>query len=131
MIRALAILGVCLTCVLIGCQKETIFYFSSISGYIKDSTTLTGVNGIVVDIYDYDASENMKGRLKGSYTTETYDGQPGFYKMDSVCYGSTKGILQIGVMVDSTKNPGYPTLRTLHSVSGEVEVLHDILIKRR
>ncbi len=117
--------------VLLSCQEETVYYFADICGFIKDSASQTGVNNIIIDVFDFDPEQDLKGRWKGSDTTESNNGQPGFYKMAGVCYGSNKGIYQIGVMVDSLKNPLYRTIRTYQSIKSATETLPDIFIKRK
>lgn len=132
MIRSLTLLAIGLCLIFLSCPAEETFYYSNISGYIKDSSLGAGVNGIIVDIFDYEvSSQGLKARFKGSDTTETNNSNPGFYKMDGVCYGSSKSIFQIGVKIDSTKNPLYHTIQTYQSVVSENEVLRDIYIRRR
>lgn len=130
MVKAAAVISLGLVLAVLGCRRETEYYYADIRGCIKDSV-LGGVNNIIVDIHDYNPDNDMRGRFRGSDTTETRDGAPGYYEMSQVCYGTNRGILLIGVAVDSVKNPTYQSIRTLQPIASSVETLPDIYIRRK
>ena len=130
MVKAAAVACLSLVLALFSCRRETVYYYADIRGCIKDSFQ-GGVNNIIVDVHDYNPDNDMRGRFRGADTTETRDGAPGYYEMSQVCYGSNRGILLIGVAVDSLKNPAYQTTRTLQPIASPVETLPDVYIRRK
>jgi len=131
MVKAAVVIALSLVLALLGCRRETEYYYADIHGLIKDSASHSGINNIIVDIYDYNPDNNMSGRLHGSDTTETRDGASGYYEISHVCYGSNRGILLIGVAVDSMKNPAYKSIKTLQPVANSVETMPDVYITRK
>ncbi|UCD19391.1 MAG: hypothetical protein JSU64_08265 [candidate division WOR-3 bacterium] len=92
-----------------------------VSDTIND--TLSGVNGMVLRIYDIDPYNLSTFRLRYD-TTVNRDTIPGCFEMDSVCYGTTRNqgnIVLIGI--DSTENPGWTTQYHYPFISGEVDTI--------
>ena len=85
--------------------------------------TLSGVNGLILRIYDIDPYDITSGRLRYD-TTETRDSIPGCFEMDSVCYGTTNNqgnLVSIGI--DTTENPGWNTQYRTPDIYGDVDTV--------
>jgi hypothetical protein len=78
-------------------------------GYLKNNNTQQGVDGIIFQIIEYYNPYNLSvGRVRYD-TTKTQDSIPGFFEMDSVCYGTSKhqatGLVSLAI--DDSLNPGW------------------------
>ena len=93
-------------------------------GYMINNDTQTGVNGLVVRIVDINPYDLAQSRLRYD-TTMTQDSIPGFFEMDSVCYGTTKrqgNLVSIGIHEDD--NPGWPSQFYTPDIFGDVDTVH-------
>ncbi len=92
------------------CAREEQTYFCHLFGYIRDVTDSTGIDDMVIDIYDIDPERTNQSRQR-TVTSETRDSISGFFELDSVCWGTSQmqGVGYVTIRVDSTKNPGYPS----------------------
>ncbi|UCF69874.1 MAG: hypothetical protein JSW49_06645 [candidate division WOR-3 bacterium] len=115
------------------CGGEEEPFFSHVYGntqrirVINDSIpiydTLSGVNGMVLRIYDIDPYNLSTFRLRYD-TTENRDTIPGCFEMDSVCYGTTRNQGNIvSIAIDSTENPGWTTQYHSPFISGDVDTI--------
>jgi len=92
-------------------------------GYAVRDDNQQGINGLALRIYDINPYDISVGRLRET-TTITQDSIPGFFEMDSVCYGTTKrqgNLVSIGI--DSTQNPGYPSQYYTPFIYGEIDTV--------
>jgi hypothetical protein len=93
-------------------------------GYMINNNTQQGVNGLIVRIYDINPYNIHSGRLRYD-TTMTQDSIPGFFEMDSVCYGTTKrqgNLVTIGI--DNTENPNWPSQLYTPDIFGAVDTVY-------
>ncbi len=92
-------------------------------GYMINNDNQQGVNSLIVRIYDIDPYDIGSGRLRYD-TTMTQDSIPGFFEMDSVCYGTTKrqgNLVTIGL--DNTENPNWPNQFYTPDIFGDVDTV--------
>ena len=92
-------------------------------GYMISNVTQQGVNGLIVRVYDINPYDIGGGRLRYD-TTMTQDSIPGFFEMDSVCYGTTKrqgNLVTIGL--DNTENPNWPNQFYTPDIFGDVDTV--------
>ncbi len=99
-------------------------YFCHLYGYMKDVEDSIGVNNIFLYIKDLDPNNADKRRIRETKTAMSSDSMPGFFEMDSVCYGTTtrEGNF-VEIYVDSIKNPGWATQLWVPIIHSEVETL--------
>ncbi|MDH4210209.1 MAG: hypothetical protein OEV79_02020 [candidate division WOR-3 bacterium] len=118
--------------VVIGCtEEEEIPFICHLYGYIRDNDTQLGVDGMIIQIVElinpYDINSN---RIRYD-TTMTQDSIPGFFEMDSVCYGTNKrqgtGMVIIGI--DSTLNPGWLQGSYPIDVTGSVDTVYVYILR--
>lgn len=105
------------------CGSEEEPLICHLYGYAVRDDNQTGINGLVLKIYDIDPYNISQGRLRET-TTGIQDSVDGFFEMDSVCYGTTKNqgnLVTIGI--DSTQNPGYMTQYYTPFIDGEVDTI--------
>lgn len=105
------------------CAAEEEPLICHLYGYAVRDDNQTGINGLVLKIYDIDPYNLNAGRLRET-TTRVQDSIAGFFEMDSVCYGTTRnqGNL-VTIAVDSTQNPGYLTQYHTPFINGEVDTV--------
>jgi len=113
--------------IVVGCtEEEEIPLICHLYGYIRDNETQQGVDGMVIQIIElinpYDLNSN---RIRYD-TTMMHDSIPGFFEMDSVCYGTNKrqGTSMVSIGIDSTLNLGYLSRIYPIDVSGSVDTVY-------
>ncbi len=113
-----------LSVTVLGCTEAEEPYICHLYGYVRTdpSNSLTGINNLVLKIYDINPYDISNIRMRET-TTGVQDSIPGFFEMDSVCYGTSKrGGNLVTVFIDSTLNP-YPTQYHTPFISGEVDTI--------
>jgi hypothetical protein len=93
-------------------------------GYMINNDTQQGVDGLIVRIGDINPYDLDQSRLRYD-TTMTQDSIPGFFEMDSVCYGTTKrqgNLVLIGIHEDD--NPGWPSQFYTPDIFGDVDTVY-------
>ncbi len=93
-------------------------------GYMINNETQQGVNGLTVRIIDINPYNLASNRLRYD-TTMIQDSIPGFFEMDSVCYGTTKrqgNLVSIGIQED--ENPGWPSQFYTPDIFGAVDTVY-------
>lgn len=93
-------------------------------GYMINNETQQGVNGLTVRIIDINPYNLASNRLRYD-TTMIQDSIPGFFEMDSVCYGTTKrqgNLVSIGIQED--ENPGWPSQYYTPDIFGAVDTVY-------
>ena len=112
--------------VAVSCTEEDEPLICHLYGYVRDNNTGLGVDSIVLQIIElinpYDLNT---GRLRYD-TTMTQDSVPGFFEMDSVCYGTNKrqGTGMVTIVIDSTLNPGWLSRIYPIDVVGDVDTVY-------
>jgi hypothetical protein len=94
--------------IFISCTKEPELLFTDLYGWVRDTTAAdtTGINGLVLVIYDCDPDAPNISRARWD-TTRTQDSLPGFFEMQDVCYGTTNDQgSNVVVVLDSHYNHG-------------------------
>jgi hypothetical protein len=83
----------------------------------------TGVNDIKLKIWDINPY-NVDQMRSRETTTRDENSTPGFFEMDSVCYGTTRrqGSI-VSVVVDSTDNPGWPSQIWQPDIYGDIDTI--------
>lgn len=93
-------------------------------GYMINNNTQQGVNGLIVRIHDINPYDIATTRLRYD-TTMTQDSIPGYFEMDSVCYGTTKrqgNLVVIGI--NETENPGWPGQYYTPDIFGDIDTVY-------
>jgi hypothetical protein len=97
-------------------------------GYMINNNTQQGIDGLIVRIVDINPYDIANARLRYD-TTITQDSIPGFFEMDSVCYGTTKrqgNLVLIGI--HENENPGWPTQFYTPDIFGDVDTVYIYLL---
>ncbi|MBE0432614.1 hypothetical protein IBX73_04005 [candidate division WOR-3 bacterium] len=105
------------------CATEEEPLICHLYGYVVRNDNQTGINNLVLKIYDINPYDLNIGRLRET-TTRVQDSIDGFFEMDSVYYGTTKrqgNLVTIGI--DSTQNPGYPSQYYTPFIDGEIDTV--------
>ena len=113
---------------ILGCPQANPV-FTNIVGHVKDSTSLEGIDGIVVVVRDLDPDDRLNWRIRRD-TTESVSGDPGWYAMDRVCFGDEESVTWIIVGADSSDNPGYKTRALSVTVTGPVDTIRTLWLIR-
>ncbi|HIE05781.1 MAG TPA: hypothetical protein EYP58_03165 [bacterium (Candidatus Stahlbacteria)] len=104
--------------------------FTDIIGQTKDTTSLNGVNSIIVILRDLNPDDRISWRIRRD-TTEDLDGDPGWYEFDDVCYGDETYITYVILGVDSSDNENYESRQYNVTVSGPVDTVPPIWLVRK
>ncbi|MEO0095204.1 MAG: hypothetical protein ABIL46_00035 [candidate division WOR-3 bacterium] len=116
--------------VILRCTKKEELYFTHLYGWLKHDT-LGGINGLKINIRDINPENTDYYRFRPYTTGYSPDFQPGFFEMDSVCYGTSsyQGGQIVAVLLDSTDNPGWPRQYWYLTLSGGVDTV-ELKLKR-
>jgi hypothetical protein len=113
--------------IVVGCtEEEEIPLICHLYGYIRDDDTQQGIDNMVIQIIElvnpYDINSN---RIRYD-TTMMHDSIPGFFEMDSVCYGTNKrqGTGMVSIGIDSTLNPAYLSRIYPIDITGSVDTVY-------
>jgi len=114
---------------LFNCTHKEELYLTHLYGWVKYDTTY--INGIVLVVRDINPENTAYYRFRTDTTNYSTDSLPGFFEMDSVCYGTSsyQGSQIVAVLVDSTDNPGWPKQYWYLNLSGSVDTVELNLIK--
>lgn len=111
---------------IITCAQKEEPYFTHLCGWVKypGSSDTLGINDIILQIIDINPDDVNRSRIRET-TTKSVDSLPGFFEMDSVCYGTSgyQGSQTVVVRVDSTKNPGWPTQWQYLDLNGGIDTV--------
>ncbi|MEO0206230.1 MAG: hypothetical protein ABIL22_06105 [candidate division WOR-3 bacterium] len=115
--------------VVFSCTNKEEMYFTHLYGWIKYDTT--GINGIKLLVRDINPENTNYYRFRPDTTDFSSDSLPGFFEMDSVCYGTSsyQGSQIVAVLVDSTDNPGWPRQYWYLNLSGGIDTVELKLTK--
>ncbi len=111
----------------IGCtEEEEIPLICHLYGYIRDNDTQQGINGMVIQIIELINPYDLNSNRVRYDTTMMQDSIPGFFEMDSVCYGTNKrqGAGMVSIGIDSTSNPGYLSRIYPVDVVGSIDTVY-------
>lgn len=111
--------------VMMHCAEDDIPLFSDVSGWLRQSDTLTtGINNVILTIGDIDPDDITSMRIR-KITTQTKDTLGGYWKMDSVCYGTSQqqGTGYVRITLDTLDNSTYPYRVWLPNVFGPVDTI--------
>jgi len=116
--------------VIFDCTKKEDLYFTHLYGWAKYDT-LGGINGLKLLIRDINPDDTDYFRYRPVTTGYSNDSSPGFFEMDSVCYGtsSLQGGQIVAVLLDSVDNPGWPRQYWYLTLSGGVDTVELNLTK--
>jgi len=105
----------------LNCTTEEEPFVCHLYGWVIHDTT--GVNDIKLKIWDINPY-NVDQMRSRETTTRDENSTPGFFEMDSVCYGTTRrqGSI-VSVVVDSTDNPGWPSQIWRPDVYGNIDTI--------
>ncbi|MEO0136398.1 MAG: hypothetical protein ABIL39_04010 [candidate division WOR-3 bacterium] len=119
-----AILFIILAFVSFTCTRKEELYFTHLYGWLRYDT-LGGINGLKILVRDINPENTDYFRFRPTITGYSPDSLPGFFEMDSVCYGTTslQGSQIVAVLLDSTDNPGWPRQYWYLSLSGGVDTV--------
>ncbi len=97
-----------LTFTIFNCRQKEELYFCHLYGWMQYDSTR--INGIVLMVRDINPENTAYFRFRTDTTGYSPDSLPGFFEMDSVCYGTSnfQGSQIVAVLVDSIDNPGWP-----------------------
>lgn len=104
------------------CAQKEVPYFTHLYGWVKYDTL--GINGIILQIIDINPDDVNRGRVRETITKSSAS-LPGFFEMDSVCYGTSgyQGSQTVAIQVDSTKNSGWSTKIWYPDIKGGVDTV--------
>ncbi len=110
--------------VIFDCAKKEELYFTHLYGWAKYDT-LGGINGLKLVIRDIRPDDTDYYRFRSVTTGYSNDSLPGFFEMDSVCYGTSnfQGGQIVAVLLDSVDNPGWPRQYWYLTLSGGVDTV--------
>jgi hypothetical protein len=102
----------------INCTDDEEPLLSHVYGWAYKTSDSTGINGLILKIRDINPHD-LEVLRNRTLTTQTKDSLPGYFEIDSVCYGTTKiqGTTYVTMFIDSVDNPTwsdtawYPNLR--------------------
>lgn len=116
--------------IIYNCTRKEELYFTHLYGWIKYDT-LGGINGLKLLIRDINPENTDYYRYRPDTTGYSPDSLPGFFEIDSVCYGTSsyQGSQIVAVLLDSTDNPGWPRQYWYLSLSGSVDTVELNLTK--
>ncbi len=108
---------------LLYCSRKEELYFTHLYGRVKHDTTY--INGIILIVRDINPENTAYYRFRTDTTGYSSDSLPGFFEMDSVCYGTSnyQGGDIVAVLVDSTDNPGWPRQYWYLSLHGGIDTV--------
>ncbi len=90
---------------------------------IEEDDSTTRVNDIKLRIWDINPYNVSQMRARETIT-RTENSFPGFFEMDSVCYGTTKQMGRIvSIVIDSTENTGRPSQGWSPDIYGDVDTI--------
>ncbi len=112
-----------ITGVVFDCTKKEELYFTHLYGWAKYDTS--GINGLNLVIRDIKPDDTGYYRFRPVTTGYSGDSFPGFFEMDSVCYGTSsyQGSQIVAVLLDSVDNPGWPRQYWYLTLSGVVDTV--------
>ncbi len=104
--------------VCINCTDGEEPLLSYVYGWAYKTSDSTGINGLTIKIRDINPHD-LEVLRDRTLITQTKDSLPGYFEIDSVCYGTTKiqGVTYVTMFIDSVDNPTwsdtawYPNLR--------------------
>ncbi|MCX7994840.1 MAG: hypothetical protein N3A65_03570 [candidate division WOR-3 bacterium] len=113
-----------LALVVFNCTKKEELFFTHLYGWLKYDT-LGGINGLNILIRDINPENTGYYRFRPTKTGYSPDSLPGFFEMDSVCYGTSnfQGSQIVAVLLDSTNNPGWPRQYWYLTLTGGVDTV--------
>lgn len=125
-----AFISLVLIFIIFNCTKKEEMYFTHLYGWLKYDT-LGGINGLKISIRDINPDNTNYYRFRKTITDYSSDSLPGFFEMDSVCYGTSRfqGGQIVAVLLDSIDNPGWPRQYWYLSLSGGVDTVELNLTK--
>jgi len=105
----------------LNCTTEEEPFICHLYGWVIHDTT--GVNNIKLKIWDINPYNVDQMRARETITR--YENSfPGFFEMDSVCYGTTKQQGRIVfIVIDSTENTGWPSQGWYPDIYGDVDTI--------
>ena len=110
--------------VAIDCTEEEKPLICHLYGYMINNSTQQGENNLIVRIYDINPYDVSRGRLRYD-TTSTKDANPGYFEMDSVCYGTSKrqgNLVTIGL--NDAENPDWPNQLYTPDIYGDTDTVY-------
>lgn len=109
--------------VVFNCTKKEELYFTHLYCWVKQDTI--GINGLKLLVRDINPERTDYFRFRPVTTSFSPDSLPGFFEMDSVCYGTSnyQGSQIVAVLLDSVDNPGWPRQFWYLTLSGGVDTV--------
>lgn len=122
--KKIVLLSILLAVITLNCTEEEEPLICYLYGWVKRETDSTGVNDLLLRIRDINPNDVNQWRERNT-TTRTEDSIPGFFEMDSVCYGTSKmqGIGYVTIIVDNDSNPGWTTQYWQPNVYGAIDTV--------
>ena len=108
----------------LNCTTEEEPFVCHLYGWvIEEDDSTTGVDSVKLKIWDINPYNVSQMRARET-TTRPENFFPGFFEMDSVCYGTTKQQGRIVfIVIDSTENPGWPSQGWQPDIYGDVDTI--------
>lgn len=97
---------------------------SHMYGWVYKTSDSTGINDLTIKIRDIDPYD-IKLLRDRSVITQSKDTLPGYFEIDSVCYGTTKiqGTTCVTMSIDSVDNQTWPDTIWFPDLRGPVDTV--------
>lgn len=108
----------------INCTDDEKPFLSHMYGWVYRTSDSTGINDLTIKIRDIDPHDVNVLRDR-SMITQSKDTLPGYFEIDSVCYGTTKiqGTTYVTMSIDSVDNPTWPNTIWFPDLGGPVDTV--------
>lgn len=108
----------------INCTDDEEPLLSHMYGWVYRTSDSTGINDITIKIRDIDPYD-VKVLRDRNVITQSKDTLPGYFEIDSVCYGTTKiqGTTYVTMFIDSLDNPTWPDTAWYPDLHGPVDTV--------
>jgi hypothetical protein len=108
----------------INCTDDEEPLLSHMYGWVYRTSDSTGINDITIKIRDIDPYD-VKVLRDRNVITQSKDTLPGYFEIDSVCYGTTKiqGTTYVTMFIDSLDNPTWPDTAWHPDLHGPVDTV--------
>lgn len=108
----------------INCTDDEEPLLSHVYGWVYKTSDSTGINGLTIKIQDINPHDLEVPRYR-TLITQTKDSLPGYFEIDSVCYGTTErqGVTYVTMCIDSVDNPTWPDTAWYPDLRGPVDTV--------
>ncbi len=108
----------------INCTDDEEPFLSHVYGWVYKTSDSTGINNLTIKIRDIDPHD-LEVLRDRTVITQNKDTLPGYFEIDSVCYGTTKiqGTTYVTMSIDSVDNLTWPDTTWFPDLHGPVDTV--------